>query len=416
MRKLFLFVLLAFASPAMAQDTTIVANPGDSLVITTTTTTVVKVIAGEVLPPPVDTIPPPPPDTTPPPPSTLTPIVRVVGITAPTSIPADQIPDLAEGTICFAYDAINGGIYSRDANGFGEGGHLDIQLLNGLLRVRSQTTNTSFVIEVSGATGKHRGCYRYGQEMTVYLDGEVAGTNIHSGSTELNNTDIILGASCVQCVQDTLDPLGSFLNGELSELEIYDVPMGDSVAKAWSFFEDTTVVVPPGECPYPDPTDCNESNYYWPPTELVGAPAPVGNDFNLPIPIEWISVYQAGQRLLPSGEFTLHPKLAVVQIGPNLHAPLCETRCSPPYGGEFDLYVENHLIDFGRYYGFIWRPGEQRIYSAELIWWERCCLPNSEVTRENRRILGRRTIQWDARMNYWVSQGDTTRITHDNRS
>jgi len=255
MRKLFLAALLAFASPAIAQDTTIVASPGDSLVITTTTTTstVVRVIPGEVIPPPVDTTTPPPVDTIPPP-VDLVPIVRVAGVVTPTSVPADQVPDLVAGTICFAYDATFGGILSRDANGFGvgEGGHLDVQLRGGLLQIRSQTTNASFSITANGL-GEHRGCYRWGSAMTLFLDGALAASNPHTGSMKDNLQDVILGATCWQCVQGTISPLANFLNGPLSELEIFDVPMTDEQMEEWSFFEDTTVVIPPP----PPPTGGN---------------------------------------------------------------------------------------------------------------------------------------------------------------
>lgn len=241
--------LLLWAGAAQAQDT-LVVKAGESATVTITVTA-----SDTPLPPPTDTtfICPEdwtctPPDSTTPPPEPVTPLLAFTDITSPTVIPGDQLQALSEGTICVAYDATGGGIFSRDANGQFPAGHLTIWFQDGFLEVRSQDGSTTHRVRASGAQGKHRACYVFGPSMRLFVDGNIAGTGAHDGSMLVNDLEFVLGAQCVQCRPDNRTPSGA-LNGTLELLEVYDFPMSDSTAAAWSFFEDSTALPPPAGPP-----------------------------------------------------------------------------------------------------------------------------------------------------------------------
>lgn len=212
---------LVMASTAWAQGIqTVVVSAGDSLIITTTTTTIVRVVGA----PPGDT-----------PPDAILPVLRVVDITAPAVVSGSDLDALVAGTIAIFYDAQVGGLFSRDHNGFGDGGHTTLHLQDGELEVRSQSTSASFRMRGGPAAGIHRAVYRWGPEgMSLFLDGSEAATNDHDGSMAGNFADMVIGASCVQCVPGTTAPLLDQLEGQIFSLEIYDSRMSDTEAAAWS--------------------------------------------------------------------------------------------------------------------------------------------------------------------------------------
>lgn len=253
MKKLLMVLggLLLWVGVAQAQDT-LTVKAGESATVTITVT------ASEAPPPPDTTFVCPedwtctPPDSTGPPPDTVppapTPLLAFTDITSPTVIPGDQLPALSEGTICVAYDATAGGLISRDNNGQIPPGHLSWWFQSGVLEVRSQDGSTTHRVRASGAQGKHRACYVFGPSMRLFVDGNLAGTNPHNGSMFENELPIILGADCTQCRAPETAWLAP-LNGPLELLEIYDFPMSDSAAEAWSFFEDSTALPPPAGPP-----------------------------------------------------------------------------------------------------------------------------------------------------------------------
>lgn len=246
--------LLMAVTPLWGQDTTIVANPGDSLVIenttTTTITTVIRVIPGDFVPPDPDTLPDPPP---PPPPDIPDPIFVERDINFSKTLPADAIRILHEGTVCFAYNATAGGLLSIDANGQFPPGHITIWFKDGGLQVRSQNSTNTFTVNAPDAFGKHKSCYVFGPAMRLYVDGNLVDTNAHLGSWLENDLPIVVGGNCVQCRPDDRTPSGSIV-GLLELLEVFDFPMSDSLAKSYSFFVDTTVAGPPPPPPPPSGT------------------------------------------------------------------------------------------------------------------------------------------------------------------
>lgn len=171
------------------------------------------------------------------PPPAPTPLVRLTGITAPASIPNDQLGALTEGTICISYDATGpdeGGLFSRDHNGYGSGGHTTIWLRGSELVARSQNTNATFRIIAAGALGAHRICYRWGTEMMLWIDGMEAARNAHSGSMAGNEQPAIVGGNCAYCSPGTTDRIRSRLNGVISELEVYSSALPDSSLARWT--------------------------------------------------------------------------------------------------------------------------------------------------------------------------------------
>ncbi len=147
-------------------------------------------------------------------------------------IPSELIPPLADGTIALRFTAedISGrnALFSRDARGFGNGGHLTAFVNNGRLEVRLQSDSESVTLRSDS------GSIRAGQEyhfaitfgadgFRLFLDGQVVDAETgFTGGIENNTESLVIGANTWARDAGNPDWRADFFQGEITEFTLYD--------------------------------------------------------------------------------------------------------------------------------------------------------------------------------------------------
>ncbi len=142
---------------------------------------------------------------------------------------------LAEGTISFCMidttKILEAAIFSKDANGFGGGGHLTIGTLpganitTGSLYARLQSDSASHLVttEPIDINVLYHVTFSFGpQGMKLYIDGNLVDENPYSGGMLANLEPFVLGASTAYSGQLSADPLRHYWSGILDEVLIFD--------------------------------------------------------------------------------------------------------------------------------------------------------------------------------------------------
>lgn len=121
------------------------------------------------------------------------------------------------------------GVLSKDANGFGEGGHLTISIDQGQIVVRLQSRTDSY--EVHGAIGKHRWAhvaFTFGGEgMRLFVDGKLVDSHAYAGGLGAtsggtgNREPLVFGASTMTSQAGSELPLDSFFKGTLDDVAAF---------------------------------------------------------------------------------------------------------------------------------------------------------------------------------------------------
>ncbi len=140
------------------------------------------------------------------------------------------------GTIQFwfnAQDTTAGHLFSKDAFGFVDGGHLSAYLNpSGRLEVRLQSATASYFVQSTPAqpiaAGQwHHMAFTFGSDgMKLYVDGQLAATNAYTGglgttSGGSGNTEpIVFGASTQTSGTGSVDPLKDFFHGTIDEVAL----------------------------------------------------------------------------------------------------------------------------------------------------------------------------------------------------
>ncbi len=142
---------------------------------------------------------------------------------------------LDEGTVAltFAADDVNQhqALFSKDATGYQDGGHLTAFVNEGRIKVRLQTPEksvwaTTEPILVSGQT--YDLAVSFGSEgLRIYVDGnlEAENTRIQQGIA-MSTADLAIGANIWSRSQDKPDWAGDFLRGVISDFTIYRTQYG----------------------------------------------------------------------------------------------------------------------------------------------------------------------------------------------
>lgn len=142
---------------------------------------------------------------------------------------------LNEGAISFWFNADNAGLtqglFAKDANGFGEGGHLAIDLAAGRVRARLQSTSATYEV-TSGTISSntwHHVTLSFGAEgMALYLDGVEADTADYGGGLGLtakgsgNREPIIFGAQASGATAGSAAPLSRYFAGRIDDVRLYN--------------------------------------------------------------------------------------------------------------------------------------------------------------------------------------------------
>ena len=124
------------------------------------------------------------------------------------------------------------GLFSKDAKGLIEGGHLSIYVQDGNLTARLQASNKTHTVSNSSglkAQTWHRIAFSWGnQGMKLYLDGQLVGSNSYQGGLGKssggtgNKEAIFLGAGSWKKEPISGSPIEGFLEGRLRGVRFYD--------------------------------------------------------------------------------------------------------------------------------------------------------------------------------------------------
>lgn len=138
-------------------------------------------------------------------------------------------------------------LFSKDANGNREGGHLTAYIKDGKLIVRMQSaySQKSLEIEDSIETGQdYHLAITFGEEgLKIYLNGELATESTFKESMELNYQNIVVGASGAGR-NDSQDDARDEFTGTISDFAIYDTALDiGSIELLSQFSYDTDITV-----------------------------------------------------------------------------------------------------------------------------------------------------------------------------
>jgi len=121
-------------------------------------------------------------------------------------------------------------LFSKDASGYVDGGHLTINLLKGqnsnegIVQVRLQSTNESYYVN-SGTLDLNKWYnleFAFGSDgMKLEIDGVVVDTNAYTGGLIGNNEDFSLGTSRWAAHSGEWNHLRNGYSGLISNVEIY---------------------------------------------------------------------------------------------------------------------------------------------------------------------------------------------------
>lgn len=162
--------------------------------------------------------------------------VEVTG--SPSHIEIDHQDEylLEHGTVSLLFFDLNNienrGLFSKDSNGFDDGGHLSIySRANGRVRVRLQTGSDSFEVEsepVNDGDEWIHVVFTFGQGgMRLYINGDLAAADDHTGGLLGNQEPIGLGADTANSGDRTIHPLRDYFTGYLDEVLLFDRALAD---------------------------------------------------------------------------------------------------------------------------------------------------------------------------------------------
>jgi hypothetical protein len=146
----------------------------------------------------------------------------------------DYLLDNGSVQLWFNVDSIGGvqTLLSKEHTAFGTGGHLTMTIeSDGRLQTRLQSTTVSETVGSPGtvAAGQwHHVVFTFGsQGMTLYLDGQLVGTNTYTGGLGTtsggsgNSEPIAIGAGTTGSNVGSVTPLNNFYSGLIDEVAIF---------------------------------------------------------------------------------------------------------------------------------------------------------------------------------------------------
>ena len=146
-------------------------------------------------------------------------------------VPHDPKWLLAGGTLVldFTADRLKGvqGLLSKDARGFGDGGHLVIWLDEGRVAARLQDRKNDYLVQspanaVKKATPARLSLAFGPGGMKLFLDGRAVGANAYAGGLQGNQEPLVIGARDWTSSPRAADNLDAFFAGTIERLALYD--------------------------------------------------------------------------------------------------------------------------------------------------------------------------------------------------
>ncbi len=157
--------------------------------------------------------------------------------------PHDPSLLLDNGTISFWLSASSvsttAGLFSKDANGFVDGGHVHIYLEGSRVKVRFQSDSASYTMQSGTIASKtwYHVAFTFGSEgMKLYVNGTEEDSDSYQGglgstSGGSGNTEpFVLGANTWTSGTGSVTPLSNYFSGFIDDLRIYDDALSASQA------------------------------------------------------------------------------------------------------------------------------------------------------------------------------------------
>jgi hypothetical protein len=137
----------------------------------------------------------------------------------------------------FTPEAVEGRqvLFSKDAHGFEDGGHLTVTLVDGALVARMQSTKQSYIVQAENAVSagdEHHAALSFGQNgLKLYVNGDLVDTNAYTGGLAGNDEPIVLGAGQSMSSKGLANNLDGFFTGAIAGVALYE-DLGGSDADA----------------------------------------------------------------------------------------------------------------------------------------------------------------------------------------
>lgn len=150
-------------------------------------------------------------------------------------IPHSDTYLLDDGTLAFWFNADQTagtqGLVSKDASGYGEGGHLAVQLSGGSVEATLSSASQRYTLtSPSVSAGQwHHVAFCFGAEgMALYVDGvlvdsEDYGGGLNTSSGGLGNREpVVIGADSSGASSGSASPLNNYFAGRIDDVRLYD--------------------------------------------------------------------------------------------------------------------------------------------------------------------------------------------------
>jgi len=130
------------------------------------------------------------------------------------------------GTFTMDFSRWNKGtLASKDSSGYDDGGHFDIDLTSGEVKVRFQTDGESF--ELKGGDVEYDQWTNVtvtwdGNDVTLYVDGEAVDSEESDWNMSANHNPWTFGASQVKSDDNVANKLEDYLNGQIDNPALFD--------------------------------------------------------------------------------------------------------------------------------------------------------------------------------------------------
>ena len=151
-------------------------------------------------------------------------------------LPYDPSHALGQGTLTIAFNAdalpARQGLLTKDASGYGTGGHVAVLLEGNDLVVRLQSATETFVVSAPDAivAGEdYHMALSFGPGgMALYLNGELVDTDAHTGGIAGNEEPIVIGANDWASTANSADKLQDPFDGTIGLVQLYDQRLSGS--------------------------------------------------------------------------------------------------------------------------------------------------------------------------------------------
>jgi hypothetical protein len=154
------------------------------------------------------------------------------------SLPANMAITQGAVSLWFYMKDLSGdtGLFSRDAAGFGRGGHLTLSIADNDLSVQMQSRTTTYTVNgPSPQDGQwHHAAVTFGPGgLRLFLNGLLVGSDSYtggwtdSGSALQNNEPVVLGGSAHNATGLGHAPIQHLLNGSIAHVSLYDRQLAD---------------------------------------------------------------------------------------------------------------------------------------------------------------------------------------------